>query len=171
MIRVPKHVNQLILCSLETSIDASEVAEWSVGLTRHGNPSHGVDHKWKEKVVDITFELEGPLDEEETAAKEEEGVEDGQREQEVVEQVPLLHRHDRDEAQKVACKNKGIRGCVNCVDPTGSLKRNVIYSPNFAASSGSETLWMKKKCCPRAFCNENGTDSGQRKARTRPNKG
>ena len=71
-------------------------------LTRHGDPSHGVYHKWKEEVVDITSELERPLDEEESPAQQEERVEDGQREQEVVEQVALLHRHDRDEAQEVA---------------------------------------------------------------------
>ena len=73
------------------------------GLTRHGDSSHGVYHKRQEKVVDITFELECPLDKEDPATKQEESVKDCKRQEKIVEEVPLFHCDNGDETEEVSC--------------------------------------------------------------------
>lgn len=50
----------------------------------------------------MALELKGFLDEEKTAIDDEDNVKEGQGEQQVVEETPLLHGDDSDEGQEVS---------------------------------------------------------------------
>ena len=71
-------------------------------LTRHGYTCQWIDDLRKEVTVDNVVELESPLDEEQSAIDDEDDIEDGEGQQEVVEDVALFHGHNGEQTQNVA---------------------------------------------------------------------
>jgi len=70
--------------------------------TCHGNARQRVDYVGEGPHVRGVLELEGALRGEEAAANEEDEIEGGEQQQQVVEDVPLLHARDSQDGDEVA---------------------------------------------------------------------